>query len=398
MKQVLPLTDVKLRNLQPKPKIYKVFDGNGLYIEVTPQGTKTWRLKYRLNKQDKRQTFGRWPDISLKKARELTSNFKANLLNDTLLPKKADIITVKKLCSLFLEQNINTHSHKLYTKKLYFINKYINPTVGNFDANTLTPANILNLVLKPIQDKNLLETTHRVKSLISQIFQLGFAHDLVHRNPTLELHRALIPIVPKHYPTIIDPQKIGYLLSDIRNYTGSPIVSYALKILPYIFVRPGELRHAEWSEINFEEQTWRIPDHKMKMRTPHIVPLSNQVISWLKELHTITGSGKYLFPGRNLKTKPLSDMAINAALRYLGYDNKEIVGHGFRAMASTLLNEKGYHPDWIERQLAHSERNSVRAAYNHAEYLPERRKMMQDWADYLDNLIIKASFRPPSRP
>ncbi|MDR2199926.1 MAG: site-specific integrase [Deltaproteobacteria bacterium] len=192
-----------------------------------------------------------------------------------------------------------------------------------------------------------------------------------------------------HRATIINPDKIGKLLAQINEYDGLPSVKFALRLLPYLFVRPGELRWAEWTEINLETAVWRIPADKMKMKTPHIVPLASQIIKIIEELKKYTGDSKYLFPGSRSISRPISDVTLTAALRYLGYSREEICPHGFRAMASTLLNEQGYNTDWIERQLAHSERNSVRASYNHAQYLPERKKMMQDWADYLDSLIIK---------
>ncbi|MDR1038759.1 MAG: site-specific integrase [Deltaproteobacteria bacterium] len=222
---------------------------------------------------------------------------------------------------------------------------------------------------------------------MSQILRYAVATGKAERDVTRDLTGALKPRTVTHRATIIDADQIRRLLVAIRCYGGTVQVSYALRILPYVFVRPGELRHAEWSEFDVDGSTWRIPAGKMKMRSPHLVPLASQVKTLLEELRAHTGKGRYLFPSPRTNDRPISDMAINAALRFMGFGKGEICGHGFRAMASTLLNEKGYGPDWIERQLAHCPRSGVRAAYNHAEYLPERRKMMQDWADWLDSLL-----------
>jgi integrase len=262
--------------------------------------------------------------------------------------------------------------------------------IGHINVSELNSNLILTTVLKPIDERKQSETLKRARFLLSQIFRYGATLGKIDRDFTQDYKGFFAPSVVVRRATILDKKKIGKLILDIRTYTGSINVSYALKILPYVFVHPGELRHAEWSEIDFQDKLWRIPAGKMKMRSQHVVPLFNQVVALLQELRQYTGQGKYLFPGLRAKTKPISDMAINSALRYLGYGKEEICGHGFRSMASTLLNEKCYGADWIERQLAHTQQNGVRAAYNHAEYLPERRKMMQEWADYLDHLAEEA--------
>lgn len=222
--------------------------------------------------------------------------------------------------------------------------------------------------------------------LSGQIFRFAVATGIINVDPTQTLKGALPPAVIKHRASITDPTRIPKLLRDLYSYDGHVVVRYALKLTPLLFVRPGELRHAEWSEINLEEAIWRIPADKMKMKTTHLVPLATQVVTLLDELREYTGGNRWVFPGLRTGDRPMSDAAVNAALRYLGYDKDDISAHGFRSMASTLLNEQGYNRDWIERQLAHSERDGVRAAYNYAEYLSERRQMMQAWADYLSNL------------
>ena len=219
-----------------------------------------------------------------------------------------------------------------------------------------------------------------------QVFRYAMATARCTTDPTTALKGALPPTQPKHHASITDPKKIGALLRAINGYEGNFITQCALKLAPLVFVRPGELRHAEWQEVDIEKAEWRIPAEKMKMKAVHIVPLSKQAIAILEDIYTVTGHGKYVFPSVRTNTRPMSENTVNAGLRRLGYTKEEITGHGFRSMASTLLNEQGWHWDAIERQLAHAERNSIRAAYNYAEHLPERIKMMQHYADYLDGL------------
>jgi integrase len=268
----------------------------------------------------------------------------------------------------------------------------------------LTSETVLRELLRPIEDAGHREQAHRVKGTLSRVLRFAMAEGLIGRDVTAPLFGALAPVQRKHMATMTDPKKVGRLILDLRNYSGGPSVRFALRMLPYVFVRPGELRRAEWAEFDLERGVWRIPAERMKMRAAHLVPLSRQVTRLLEELKELTGTGPYLFPSNRSITRPISDMAINAALRYLGYEKGEITGHGFRAMASTMLNERGYNSDWIERQLAHVESNGVRAAYNHADWLPERRKMMQDWADLLDRLAEEsmksrfASLHPFEQP
>ncbi|MDR3135512.1 MAG: tyrosine-type recombinase/integrase [Deltaproteobacteria bacterium] len=387
MKPVLPLSDLKIRNLRPKEKTYKAFDGGGLYLEVLPSGTKSWRLKHKAGNQDKRESFGKWPEVSLKRARELAAGFKAKLGDAPQSPA----ISPQALFELWQDKFLGQYTGKEIKIKKRFIYHYILPKISHIGLNELTPAQLLESVFKPIEEASHFETAHRVKGLLSQVLTFGVSSGYLAHNVARDLDGALAP-KPKaiHRPSFVDKEKVGRLVLATRTYSGSPAVTYALRILPYVFVRPGELRHAEWGEISLGEKVWRLPPEKMKMRRPHIVPLSCQVAQMLSELRRHTGQHKLVFPGSRVITRPISDAAINAALRYLGYERGEICGHGFRSMASTLLNEMGYNTDWIERQLAHVEGNSVRAAYNYAQYLPERQKMMQDWADFLDSLADKA--------
>lgn len=261
----------------------------------------------------------------------------------------------------------------------------IYPRLGKRPITDIRPRELL-LALRKIQDRGALDTAHRVKQICGRVLRYAVATGRADRDCTADLAGALPPRKRKNFASITDPVKVGALLRAITGYQGTETTRLALKLAPLVFVRPGELRRAEWSEINLDANEWRIPAKRMKMDTEHIVPLSRQAKSILIDLHQLTGRGKYVFPGIRSRARPMSENTINGALRNLGYDGKEMTGHGFRSMASTLLNEMGWNGDAIERQLAHSERDSIRAAYNYAEHLPLRREMMQAWADYLDSL------------
>ena len=256
--------------------------------------------------------------------------------------------------------------------------------------SNLSLAQDLLTVLRRIEAKGTLETAHRTQQTCGQIFRYAVATGRAERDPSGDLRGALPPASAKHMATITEPKEIAGLLHSIDSYRGSIVTRCALQLAPLVFVRPGELRHAEWSEINFETEEWRIPAEKMKAGTLHIVPLSRQALLVLREIQPLTGQGRYVFPSPRTATRPMSDNAVLSALRRMGYAKNEMSGHGFRSMASTLLNEQGWNRDAIERQLAHAERNSVRAAYNYAEFMPERKKMMQAWGNYLDGLKGKS--------
>jgi len=240
--------------------------------------------------------------------------------------------------------------------------------------------------IRRIESRGAIETAHRTLQNCGQVFRYAVASGYADRDISGDLRGAIPPTKEKHHASVTDPKDVAALLRTIESYAGSFVTMCALRLAPMTFVRPGELRHAEWGEIDLDKAEWRIPAEKMKMREQHIVPLSRQAVAILRELHPLTGAGKYVFPSVRTQARPMSENTVNAALRRLGYAKDEMTGHGFRSMASTLLNEMGWNRDAIERQLAHAERNSIRAAYNFAEFLPERRKMMQAWADYLDKL------------
>ena len=281
-----------------------------------------------------------------------------------------------------------TEDHKLRT--LYRLEKDVFPWLGQRPISEITPPELL-LVLRRIENRGAIETAHRIHQICGQVFRYAIATGKADRDSSADLRGAIPPVKKRHHASIINPKEIGDLLRAINGYNGYLVTKCALQLAPLLFVRPGELRHAEWSEFNFEAAEWRIPAHKMKMRTAHIVPLSTQAIAIFREVQALTGHAKYVFPSIRSPNRPMSNNAVLAALRRLGYTKDEMTGHGFRSMASTLLNEQGWNRDAIERQLAHSERNNIRAAYNYAEYLPERRKMMQHWADYLDQLTANVN-------
>jgi integrase len=258
------------------------------------------------------------------------------------------------------------------------------PYIGDVSVEKIDAPLVLS-VLKRVEGRGAIEVAHKIKSHISQVMQYCIACGLVYINPARDLAGALKPKRKKPMASLKDPKSAAKLMSDIEAYPHG-LVRCALKFITYTFVRSGELRHAEWNDFDEQEKLWRIPAEKIKMKNPHLVPLSTQVSALLEELKDYSLGSKYLFPSTRSLAKPISDAAVLAALRYLGYGRDQMTVHGFRSMASTLLNEQGYNRDWIERQLAHTEHNAVRAAYNYAQYLPERRRMMQEWADYLDQL------------
>jgi integrase len=259
------------------------------------------------------------------------------------------------------------------------------PWLGKTEVGDISASMLLD-VLKRIESRGAIETAHRVKQICGQVFRYAIATGRAERDPCVDLKGALAPTRAKSMATITDPKKIGELMRVISGYEGNLITRCALKLAPLVFVRPGELRHAEWYEIDLDLAQWKIPADKMKMRQVHIVPLSKQALAIFYELKPLTGSGKFVFPSLRSGSRPMSNNTINAALRRMGYSKEELTGHGFRSMASTLLHENGWKTDVIERQLAHAESNSVKRAYNHAQHLPEREKMMQWWADYLEKL------------
>ena len=390
----MSLTNLQIQKAKPKEKQYKLSDGRGMYLIVAPRGGRYWRLDYRFNGKRQTLSLGTFPSTSLKEARRKCANTKS-LIEDGIDPshqrkiklagdKDSFEAVAKEWYGKYRSQWTDNHA----TTTLRRIEANLFPWLGSRPIAVIEPREILQ-TLRRIEKRGSLETAHRVQQIASRIFRYAVATGQCTRDPTTDLKGALPPTRSTHFPTITDPPEIGALLRTIDGYQGSPITQFALQLAPLVFVRPGELRHCEWAEIHTDEATWRIPSTKMKMRRDHIVPLSRQALSILEELQPLTGSGIYAFPSARSATRPMSENTINGALRRLGYTTDEFTGHGFRSMASTILNENSWNRDAIERQLAHVDNNSIRATYNYAEHLEERRRMMQWWADYLDTLRSK---------
>lgn len=387
------LTDQAIRNARPRVKPYKLADGEGLTLLVSPNGSKLWRFRYRVDGREKMLGFGSYPDTSAKLAREqkeaarklLARNIDPSGVRQTEKVARGNTFEVVAREWLMLQEK--KLAPATYAKAAWTLETLVFPFVGNRPIDTIKAVDVLKL-LKRIESRGLHETAHRTRQRCGQVFRYGVVTDRCERDVTADLRGALAAVVSTNHASITDPVKIGQLLRDIELYRGHPVTWFALRIAAHVFVRPGELRYAEWTEFDLDSQEpqWRIPASKMKMREQHIVPLSRQVVAWLRDLQALTGHGLYVFPSLHSTSRPISENTVNVALRRMGYDSETMTGHGFRSMASTSLNEQGWHPDVIELQLAHAERNKVRAAYNKAQRLPERRKMMQHWSDYLDRL------------
>lgn len=390
------LNDTFLKNLSYKNnKQTKFSDGEGLFIQLSATGSKLWRMAYRFEGKQKLLCFGQYPAISLKDARQQRDTAR-ELLAKGIDPaqhkrdlKAAECAKVQNTFEMVAREWFTRNSQnwtEAYSRRLLFgIENNLFPFIGNRDISTIKAPELLE-VLRFIEDRGALDTAHRILQTSGRIFRYGIATGRCEYDISASLQGALPPVKVKHFASITEPKKVGELLRAIDNYQGQFHVACALKLSPLVFLRPSELRKAEWSEFDFNVPEWRVPENRMKMREQHIVPLSKQAVAILKKLRKMTGGGRFLFPSLRAEERPISENTVNGALRRLGYGQDEMCAHGFKSMASTLLNELGYNRDWIERQLAHGERNQVRAAYNYAEFLPERRRMMQEWADYLDKL------------
>jgi len=388
----MALTNIAARTAKGKAKPYKLFDGKGLYLEVMPTTARYWRLKYRFGGKEKRLALGVYPEVSLAKARERCDEARKLLAEgfDPRVFKRAEMEnTFEPVAREWHEKQLATHGESHRTRVLARLKNHVFPVIGGRPIAKIEAPEIL-LALQRIEKRGTIETAHRVLQICSQVFRYAIVTGRAKRDPARDLRGALTPLRQRHYPTITDPKAVGGLLRALAVYDGTLVARCALRLAPLVFVRPGELRKAQWPEFDLDAAEWRIPAARMKMREQHLVPLSTQAVAILREIHEITGRGNYVFPGARSSDRPMSENTVNAALRRLGYGKDDMTGHGFRSMASTLLNEQGWNRDAIERQLAHAERDNVRAAYNFAEHLPERRKMMQAWADYLDRLVAGA--------
>ncbi|MBE0624410.1 MAG: integrase arm-type DNA-binding domain-containing protein [Burkholderiales bacterium] len=393
----MPLTDTAIRKAKPSTKSVRLFDGGGLYLEVSPSGGKLWRLKYRIGGKEKRLALGAYPATSLASARQKRDEAR-KLLAEGIDPSERRKSTKAARAGLaantfevigreWYAKTAPMLAENTKAKLLTFLEKDVFPWIGARPIAGLAASDLIK-VIERIEQRGALDIARRVHNYMGRIFRYAVGRSLVSRDPSrdIELKDILPPEDVQHHASVTDLKAVGGLLWAIDGFTGAFTTRCALRLAALVFVRPGELRHAEWTEFDLEKAEWRIPAGKMKMKEQHIVPLSVQAITILREIQPLTRMGRYVFPSERGGARPMSENTVNAALRRLGYAKDEMTGHGFRSMASTLLHELGLPHAAIERQLAHGERNKVSAAYNFAEHLPERRRMMQQWADYLDKL------------
>lgn len=396
MYQQMPLTDIQIKHFKPNTKAYKKSDEKGLFIMVNPSGSKYWRLAYRYAGKQNTLPLGVYPDVSLKEAREQRDDARRQL-RDGIDPsikrkmdKQAKVISAansfeavgREWHEKFKTRWSENHSQKILTR----LEKDLFPWLGKRPISEIEPPELL-LTIRRIENRGALETAHRTLQICGQIFRYAISTARAVRDLSADLKGALPPVKKGHFSAITTPEELAPLLKDIRGYQGNFVTRIAMQMLPYIFVRPGELRHAEWSEIDFEERLWTIPATKMKMRADHLVPLADQAIALLQEILPLTGNKEYVFPSLNSSRRPMSDNTVRAAFRRMGYTKEQITPHGFRATARTLLDEKLEFPiHLIEHQLAHAVKDANGRAYNRTAHLPQRREMMQDWANYLDDL------------
>ncbi len=395
-RRTLPLTDTAVKAAKSSGKASKLFDGGGLFLLVNKSGSKGWRFKYRYNGREKLISFGVYPDVSLADARNKRTEARKLLANDidpsvARQHEKADSIelhgnTFQRIAEDWLSKHTDIEE---VTKRelIRTLNQNVYPYIGTTPISLLTPQSLLEKILRPMEKRGVVYSAHKVKTVISQVLRYAIACGKIERDVTSDLRGALKPIKRKHRAALTKPHEIGQLLRSINNYEGTAVVKAALQLHPLVATRPGELRHMEWCEIDFESATWEIPSGKMKMKNPHIVPLSKQAITILKTLQLLTGDGRYVFPSIRTYSKPISDNTLNASLRRIGYTSEEMTSHGWRAVFRTLTDEQlGIRVDYVEHQLAHLVKDPLGRAYNRTKHLKLRRELMQTWADYLDRL------------
>ena len=403
----MALTDTAIRTAKAREKEYKLADSGGLYLLVTPAGGKLWRLKFRMDGKEKKLAIGRYPEIGLADARKQRDAARAKRAEggDPAREKQRQKVRAKlsaentfagisaEYCAKRKRDGTKGWATSTAVRCEFLLNK-LDATIGHLPIAEIEPADVLAAVRK-LEVKGRLESARRTLQLAGAVFRYAVATARLASDPTRDLQGALTAPTVKHYGAITEAKGVGELLRTIDDYEGSGITKLALQVAPHVFVRPGELRHAEWSEIDLDGALWTIPAGKMKMRKPHSVPLSSQTVALFRELHRHTGPSGYVFPSIRTRTRPMSENTINGALRRMGYTTDEMTAHGFRAMASTLLNESGkWHPDAIERALAHGDSDKVRAAYHRGAHWNERVKMAQWWSDHLDALRSGAKIVP----
>jgi integrase len=401
----MALSDVAVRNAKPATKPVRLFDGGGLYLEVTPAGGKLWRLKYRFSGKEKLLALGKYPEVSLKDARDRRDEARkllANEVDPSLNRKQQKAAKAVRAANSFeavarewIAKYTPTWAASHTNKIVRRLEMYVYPWLGGRPIAEITAAELLAMARR-IESKGAIETAHRAVQNCGQVFRYAVVTGRAERDPTGDLRGALQPVTSRHMAAVTEPRKVAELLRTFDTYQGTLTVRCALQLAPLVFVRPGELRTAAWEEIDLDAAEWRYI--ASKKGNAHIVPLSRQAVAILREIQALTGDGRYVFPSARSGERPMSDNAILAAMRRLGIAKDEMSGHGFRAMARTILDEVlGFRPDLIEHQLAHAVRDPNGRAYNRTAHLPERRKMMQQWADYLDKLKTGAEIIPLHR-
>lgn len=395
-KRIAPLSDIQVSKAKAKESDFKLNDGYGLYLLITPTGGKLWRFDYRHEGKRKTMAFGPYPAVSLADARQRREDAKKLLANGV---DPGEMKKSIKQAKVALEENsFETVAREWHTKFsgqwsaghaatiMDRLTRDVFPWMGTSPVSEIKPVDLL-AVLRRVEGRGALETAHRIRTICGQVLRYAVATGRAERDAAADLRGALPPVREKHHAALTDPKEVADLLRAIEGFQGTFHVKCALKLSPMLFARPGELRQMEWAEIDFEAKQWNIPAEKMKMKVAHIVPLCKQAVAILKELQPLTGFGRYVFPCHRAPLRPMTNNAITAALRRMGYTSDEMTGHGFRAMARTILDEVlQVRPDFIEHQLAHAVKDPNGRAYNRTAHLVERKKMMQLWADYLEGL------------
>lgn len=393
-----PLTDSAIKVAKPKNSAYKLTDGQGLYLEITPHGSKLWRLKYRFDGKEKRIALGAYPEVTLAQARHKRSDCRELLAQGidpsaerkaTKQAQRTEGLTFEALAREWFEYNAPRWAEGTRGKAELYLQKDINPVIGARPVKTITRPELVDLVRK-VEARGALNVAGKIRQWLHQIFRFGLATGVVDTNPATDLDVVAAPQkATRHHPHVSFAE-LPELLGKVEAAPINVLTRCAIRLLVLTAVRPGELRQAPWAEFDLESATWTIPKERMKARRPHVVPLPRQAITILRQLQELTGGYPLVFPGQNKSDRPMSDNTINKALRLIGYEGLQ-TGHGFRHLLSTELNGRGYNSDWIERQLAHGDKNEIRDTYNHATYLEQRREMMQAWADSIDALCDGAN-------
>lgn len=395
-----PLNDLTIRKAKAKDKAYKIFDGGGLYVEVKPSGSKLWRLKFQYAGKESRTSLGAYPVVSITQARKMRDEAKAGLLVGTspVIAKKMRNAAQKALTEhtfqavfeRWYKSQKAEWAEKYATKLHAMVEKNVLPWLGKRPIVSIEPPDVLKIIRR-IEENGYHDTAHRALQRTGQVMKYAVAEGILQRDPTSDIKGALSSAPTKHMPSVTDPEAVAAIIGKFSGFKGTTVVRCALNLAPLVFTRPGELRQAKWADIDLDAGIWSIPAGAMKMREPHVVPLSTQAKAILEEMQPLSGHLEHVFPGARDPKKAMSEAAVNAAIRRLGIDTKtELTGHGFRAMARTILHERlGYEPNWIEAQLAHKTPGSLGSAYDRTRFIEQRASMMQAWADYLDDLKTK---------